>query len=164
MRIYSSLAIVAAALFAVLSIETLPFARSSAWAANFSSINGAWRGSGRLRLEDGTSELLRCRAYYTPKDGGQRLGMAVRCASTSYKFEFRSRLLLEGTRVTGSWEERNFNAEGDIAGTFKPGELSLKATGAIETGMHVTYNETRQTVKMVGDFGTFKDMTLSFNK
>ncbi|MEO0809583.1 MAG: hypothetical protein AAFW82_02890 [Pseudomonadota bacterium] len=164
MRIFSLLASIAIATFAVPSIEVLPFARSSAWAANFSSINGSWKGSGRLRLDDGSSEVLRCLAYYNPKDGGQKLGMAVRCASTSYKFEFRSQLSLDGQRVTGSWEERNFNAEGEISGTFKPGVISLTATGGIETAMDVTYSDTMQEVKMTGAFGTFKGMTLSFTK
>ena len=158
----SALAVTAALTLAF--IETLPFAQSSAWAANFSSINGSWRGSGQLKLQDGKTEQLRCRAYYNPKDGGNKLGMAVRCASTSYKFEFRSQLALDGTAITGSWEERNFNAEGNVEGTFKQGDISLAATGAVEADMSVQYTASTQTVRMNGEFGNFRGIELSFKK
>ncbi len=145
-------------------ISTAPLGHSSAWGANFSSIKGAWRGAGQLKLQDGKTERLRCKAYYNPKDGGSKLGMAVRCASTSYKFEFRSQLSLKGEKIYGSWEERNFNAEGEVAGKFSPGNITLKATGAVEAGMFVKYTSNQQTVSMVGNFGNFRGIKLSLKK
>ncbi len=156
--------IVAALAFGVWAVLDLSPLSNGAAAANFSSINGSWRGSGRLRRDDGSSELLRCKAYYNAKDGGQRLGIAVRCASTSYKFEFRSQLALNGNQIVGSWEERNNNAEGDLSGTFKPGKIVLKATGAALAAINVEFSDTRQVITLAGDLGVYKPISLSFSK
>jgi len=39
-------------------------------AGPFADLNGSWSGSGRIRLEDGKTEGLKCKAYYLPKGGG----------------------------------------------------------------------------------------------
>jgi len=163
-RISSFLSIAMLAVVAALFVDVLPFSRHSALAANFSSITGSWAGQGALKLGNGKTERLRCRAYYNPKKNGQQLGMAVRCASTSYKFEFRSKLSLNGTKVSGSWEEREFNAVGTIAGTFKEGKISLRASGGVDALLSVTYTSTKQSVNLKGDFGDFKGISLSFRK
>ena len=157
-------AIAALAIMTTFFLEVTPVTKAKAWAADFSPIKGTWKGSGRLKLLDGRFENLRCRAYYNPKNNGTFLGMAVRCASTSYKFEFRSKLTLDGKAGTGSWEERNFNVEGKVSGTFQPGKISLNTTGAVESGLFVIYSDTEQTVDLTGDFGNFSGMSLSFKK
>ncbi|MEN2494708.1 MAG: hypothetical protein TECD_00616 [Hyphomicrobiaceae bacterium hypho_1] len=148
----------------ILLLLATSLTRTDAWAANFSSIKGVWRGSGQLKLQDGRFENLRCRAYYTPRNNGSFLGMAVRCASTSYKFEFRSKLKLDGKSVKGSWEERNFNVEGKVSGTFQPGKITLATTGAVDAGLYVIYDDKKQSVDLTGDFGNFRGISLSFSK
>src|SRR5690606_20748429 len=51
---------------------------------------GSWGGSGTYRLQDGTSERLKCDAYYT--GSGSQLGIAVRCSGQNNKIEMRSKL------------------------------------------------------------------------
>ncbi len=133
-------------------------------AGSFNSLSGAWRGSGRLNLAGGKSERLSCRAYYNPKSGGSQLGMAVRCASPSYKFELRAQLSLSGNRVSGSWEERNFNVAGSASGTLRPGRMSLVATGSVQAGITVSYSGRSQSVSMRGNIGSFRGISLSFRK
>ena len=117
-------------------------------ATPFTTLGGTWSGSGRLRLNSGESERVRCRAYYSPRSSGKRMGMAIRCASSSYAFELRSSLSSAGSRVTGRWEERNFNAHGSVVGTVRPGRLSLAVRGSVRGHMNVSFGKTRQTVSL----------------
>ena len=142
----------------------LPIATPTAEAASLASLDGAWRGGGKLRLKGGKSERLRCRAYYNSKGGGKRLGMAVRCASPSYKIELRSQLAVAGSRVTGNWEERNFNATGSLFGSSRPGRLTLSVSGSVKATLFVTYSGRRQNLRLSGKVGSFRGLTLAFRK
>ena len=136
----------------------------SAQAAGVGVLGGTWRGNGRLNLEGGKYERLRCRAYYTSKNKGAKLGMAIRCASPSYKIEIRSKLNIAGKSVSGSWEERNFNAAGSLTGTSRPGRLALSVNGAIKAGLFLTYSGSRQNVRLTGNFGSFRGLQLTLRK
>ena len=98
-------------------------------ASPFADLNGSWSGSGRIRLEDGKSEGLKCKAYYLPKGGGTELGLALRCASASNKIELRANLASTGNRVSGSWEERTFNASGNVTGHASDNRINLSIVG-----------------------------------
>jgi len=98
-------------------------------AGPFADLNGSWSGSGRIRLEDGKTEGLKCKAYYLPKGGGAELGLALRCASASNKIELRANLTSSGNRVSGSWEERAFNATGSVSGHASGNRLNLSIDG-----------------------------------
>ena len=164
MRLLKIVATAAIALAMTANTVQLTGHTATAKAATFSDLNGTWRGGGKLKLASGRSERLRCRAYYTPKEGGKRLGMAVRCASTSYKFELRAQLTVKGSRVSGSWEERNFNSSGRVNGSLRRGRMALSARGSLRAGLFVTYNRNRQTVRMTGKFDNFRGMSLSFRR
>lgn len=114
-------------------------------ASPFDTLLGSWRGSGKIQLNTGM-ERLSCNAYYT--GGGSQLGMAIRCKSDSSNVEIRSKLSLSGSRITGNWEERTYNAAGSATGTATPGKISIKVSGAITGSMVVSYNRTSQSVSI----------------
>ena len=91
-----------------------PWLGSEAAANAFDTLLGSWRGSGQILLSDGRRERLTCNAYYT--GGGSQLGMAIRCQSESSSVEIRSKLSQSGSRISGTWEERTFNASGHRLG------------------------------------------------
>lgn len=95
----------------------------------FTSLSGSWTGAGQVRFSGGASEALKCKAYYSPKDTGSSMGLAIRCASQSSKIELRASLKVQGGKVTGSWEERTFNAAGDVSGQASSNKISLSITG-----------------------------------
>jgi len=103
-------------------------------ASPFADLTGSWSGSGRIKLEDGKTESLKCKAYYLPKGGGAELGLALRCASASNKIELRANLTSSGNRVSGSWEERAFNAAGTVSGSASDNRLNLSINGGGFTG------------------------------
>jgi hypothetical protein len=137
-------------LAAVLACALFGFAAVPADAASpLAQLNGSWSGSGRINLTDGKSEALKCTAYYTQKDGGAEVGVALRCASASNKVELRANLVSNGSRLSGDWEERTFNASGTVTGQASPTQIKLAISGGGFSGsMAVTTTGTSQVVSV----------------
>lgn len=100
-------------------------------------LSGTWTGNGQVTFEKGQTEQLVCRAYYATKSERTSMGLAIRCASASYKFEMRATLNFEGTQVSGSWEERTFNAAGTVEGSVGESNLQLAIAGVLSGAMSV---------------------------
>jgi hypothetical protein len=115
----------------------------------FAGLNGAWSGGGQVRLEGGKTERITCRAYYTPRDSGAGVGIALRCASTSFSINLRSTVSSNNGRVTGDWEETNFGASGNVVGRASPGNLSVAINGGGLSGsMSVSFGASKQQVSI----------------
>jgi hypothetical protein len=131
----------------------------------FSAIGGTWHGTGHILLEGGRKEGIRCNAYYTPKSGGSAIGLAIRCASPDYKIELRSQLKQEGKQITGAWEERTFNAAGDVTGRASSNDIELKISGGAVTGsMSVSTNGSNQTVLISTTGSTLQGVTIRLQR
>lgn len=140
----------AAASLLALAAMALP----AAAAGPFATYNGSWSGSGQIRLDNGKTESLKCKAYYTPKDDGDAIGLALRCASASNKIELRAQLEADGGRVSGSWEERTFNASGSVTGEASSTHIKLAINGGGFTGsMSVTTSGASQSISVVTQGG-----------
>ncbi|MBU1211067.1 MAG: hypothetical protein KJ587_07325 [Alphaproteobacteria bacterium] len=113
----------------------------------FSALAGSWSGGGSLKLANGKREKLTCRAYYT-KNGGSGLGIAIRCASPSSKIHMRGSLQQGGSSVTGTWEERTFNAGGSVSGTASDSSLRLSIRGSVAGSLSISINGNRATVNL----------------
>jgi hypothetical protein len=121
-------------------------------AGDFASLSGSWSGSGSIRLDDGRSEALKCRAYYSPK-GEENLGLALRCASSSNRIELRAQLTATGSRVAGHWEERTFNASGSVAGHASGNNIKLAIVGGGFSGSMAVTTDGRSQVISVATQG-----------
>jgi hypothetical protein len=127
----------------------------------FDALLGSWRGTGKIQLTSGM-ERLSCNAYYT--GGGNRLGLAIRCKSETSKVEIRSKLSLSGSRISGSWEERTYNAAGKATGTAKPGRISIRVTGGATGTMIVSFTRSRQTVSIKTQGIALKSVSISLTR
>ncbi|MFV0298540.1 MAG: hypothetical protein ACK5JT_20760 [Hyphomicrobiaceae bacterium] len=97
-------------------------------------------------MSSGKSEVLKCRAYYTSKEK-DGLGLAIRCASASNRIELRAHLHQEAGQVSGRWEERTYNATGNVTGRARQGKINLSIVGGGFSGsMAVATNGSSQTV------------------
>jgi hypothetical protein len=114
----------------------------------FEQFAGTWSGKGKVTFEGGNSEALACTAYYVSRDAGAGLGLAIRCASTSYKTEIRSSLHHANGKVSGAWEERSFNAAGAASGMVSSGRISLQISGAINGSMTIVQAGSNQSVSI----------------
>ena len=128
----------------------------------FDTLLGSWRGSGQIQLSDGRTERLKCNAYYT--GGGSQLGMAIRCQSESSNVEIRSKLSQSGGRITGTWEERTFNATGTAAGQATSDQISLQISGGVTGTMSVSYSGSRQSVAISTQGIALKSVTIDLSR
>jgi hypothetical protein len=127
----------------------------------FSGLHGAWRGTGSVALESGNAERLKCKGYYNAKSDGS-LGMAIRCGSAAFKINMRAKLEKAGDKISGTWEEREFNQSGDLSGATKSGGFKLNFTGAIEGSITVAMDGKRQTVHIATTGAGFSGVKLTF--
>ena len=155
-----ALSIAACALSAYVAVTAPALA-----AGPFGSFTGAWSGGGQVRFENGRSESIRCTAYYTPKDGGAALSLAIRCGNSSgTKIELRGNLSSRGSQVSGSWEERNFNATGDVSGQASGNRISLSISGGVTGSMSVNISGSSQAVSITTSGTGFKGLSINLSR
>lgn len=134
------------------------------FATSFQDLAGTWRGNGRVHLLTGQSEALSCKAYFTPKDAGSGLGIALACASASNKIDLRAALSQTGEAISGSWEERSFNSTGSVAGTFSDDRIELTIDGTIKATMSITLEGKSQLISIATDGQGFRSVDLELER
>lgn len=131
----------------------------------FNTLAGTWAGSGQIKLENGKTEALKCRAFYTQKDGGTGLGLAIRCASASNKIELRAALNQKSGQVDGSWEERTYNAMGTVTGKVSASRISMAITGGGFNGsMNVSISGGRHSVSIQTNGIALKSVSIDLSR
>jgi hypothetical protein len=130
----------------------------------FEQLSGTWSGKGKVTFEGGTSEALACTAYYVSRDAGAGLGLAIRCASTSYKTEIRSNLHHANGRISGKWEERSFNAAGAASGVVSSGRISLQISGAINGSITILHAGSTQSVSISTSGGGLSGVSIGLSR
>lgn len=141
------------------------FAMSTApgMANPLTAMHGSWSGGGQIRLEGGRSESIRCSANYLPR--GSNLGLALRCASPSNRIELRASLNSRGNRVSGTWEERSYNASGNVSGIAAGNALRLSIQGGGLSGfMVVTTNGGSQSISVRTDNSALRGVNISMRR
>lgn len=133
-------------------------------ASLFDRLGGSWIGSGHIRLENGQSEAIRCKAYYVPRSGGDAMGLSLRCASASSRIELRAKLSSDDGRVSGTWEERSFNATGSVSGSASGSRLRLLFSGSISGSMLVTTAGRSQSISMRTDGTALRGVNVSLRR
>lgn len=129
----------------------------------FNALYGTWSGGGKVRLANGKSERLRCKAYYT-KRGSSGLGLAIRCASPSNKIHMRGSLNQNGSSVSGNWEERTFNANGRLNGSATGSSVRLSISGSISGSLSISLNGNNQTVSLSTGGNELQGVSLKFSR
>jgi hypothetical protein len=115
--------------FAALAITAnlLGFTQQSAQAADaLAHFAGTWSGNGKITVQNGTSERIRCRSTNTAK--GNSLALSMRCASDSYKFDLASDIAAEGANISGSWNETSRGVVGSLSGKISGSNITATAT------------------------------------
>jgi hypothetical protein len=152
-----------AALLALLAQAVQPI--SAAPHEVFGSMSGYWIGPGRIEFDAGTSEALLCKAYYATPHQTDRLSIVLRCASPSQKIELRAQLVADGPNLTGTWEERTYNASGTVTGQVKDQQISLSIDGGGFTAtMQVIQDEGQQSVSITTQGVGFKKVSVSLTR
>ncbi|MEO1206596.1 MAG: hypothetical protein AAFV45_09710 [Pseudomonadota bacterium] len=131
----------------------------------FQALRGSWSGAGLIQLENGSNESIRCRAYYTTKSAGARLGMSVRCASPASKIDLRAGLDLSGAgQINGTWEERTFNANGTAVGRASSTSMRLQIAGTLSGTVSVILDGKSQQISIFSSNAGLNGVTIRLQK
>jgi hypothetical protein len=135
---------------------------TAAMASDLIGLQGSWGGSGAATFDGGSKEAMRCNGYY--KGDGDALSMVIKCASAGAKIELRGQLVGKDGTVTGTWEERTYNASGSVKGSSEPGALKVAIDGGIEGTLSVAFTEKSQTVAIATTGTSLRTVNISFNR
>jgi hypothetical protein len=102
-----------------------------AQSAPFAGMAGSWSGGGRIDLQNGSSERIRCRATYSVGGSGSTLQQQLRCASDSYRFEVSSTVESRAGALSGSWSEATRNVNGQISGRAAAGRIQARVDAGV---------------------------------
>ncbi len=117
--------------------------------APFKQLPGRWVGHGRLGLQGGKVEIVKCRATYFTSDDGSELKQNVRCASKSGKIEVKSIITHSEGKLTGTWNELVYNLGGELNGnlTKRGFRISVRGSG-LAANMEVAVSKSRQIIEI----------------
>lgn len=151
----------AALVVAVLSLPDAVFAASGP----FANLAGAWSGTGRISMADGSTEQLRCRASYQVGGAGNDLRLSIRCASASYNFDLGGNVAYQGGRISGTWSEASRNVGGSVSGTANPNQISAVATGqSFSASLLLSTNGNRQSVSIRSEGADIAGVSLALSR
>jgi hypothetical protein len=154
----------ASAACAALGIALLAYPAAAVSDNPFTELAGTWSGSGTARFEDGKTESLRCKGYYTNSGGAQNLGLSIRCANPSAKVELRANLINSNGSVSGNWEERTYNQSGTVAGRASANKMNLTISGGIDGSMLVSIAGGTHSVIVSTSGPTLKAINISMSR
>ena len=114
-----------AALAIAASLLTLTAPDSKAADGPLAQFAGNWSGNGKITVQNGSSERIRCRSNNTAS--GNALALTLRCASDSYKFELASNIASDGGNLSGSWNETTRGIMGSLSGKATANNITATA-------------------------------------
>jgi hypothetical protein len=134
-------------------------------ARGLSIFSGNWIGSGRLTLNNGKQERIRCRISIRSGVGGQTAEQTVQCASTGRDVLVRSSISLSGQRVSGSWRDQSIGSTGQLSGKLTGNRLRVRMSGPDVSASVTTVNSgKRQSVYVSGRLGPITKLSISLRR
>ena len=138
---------------------------AQAQSAPFAGMAGSWSGGGRVDLQDGTSERIRCRASYAVGSGGDTLQQQLRCAGDSYRFEVTSSVESRAGSLSGNWSEMTRNVSGQISGRVAAGRIHARVdAGVFAADLTVHTSGAQQSVSIVPQGTDIKIVAVTMRK
>ncbi len=125
----------AAALGAFFGLGMLLNGAGQAAESPFAHFAGSWSGTGKISVQSGGSERIRCRGTYRAGESGSTLTISLRCASDSYKFELASDVTYDNGSISGSWNESSRQVYGQLSGRATASNISAQASAV---GVHAS--------------------------
>ena len=102
---------------------------------SFKSLAGSWSGSGIVKLTEGGSERIKCKAIYQLADRST-VTLRLTCASDTYKIALSGTMHDREGAIAGSWSESTRKVEGMLSGRVRDNKIVLKTSGVIPRHPH----------------------------
>ena len=131
----------------------------------FAGLAGAWNGSGRIEMQSGTSERIRCRARYSVSQAGDVLVQGLRCASDSYKVDVNSTSQNDRGSLSGTWTELTRNVSGTLSGRASGGSIQVRVTGmGFSAGLTVNTTGNTQSVTIIPEGNEVRSVAVTMKR
>jgi hypothetical protein len=125
----------------LLAVQALAPTGAVAAAGPFGGMIGSWTGNGTVALDGGNTEQIRCRAQHVVQNDDNNLQQALRCASSSYKFEVNTFIDNKQGVLTGYWSELIQNVNGRVSGSANGSGVDAMLSGV---GFGATFRLTQK--------------------
>ena len=129
----------------------------------FAMLGGAWAGTGTIKLTEGGSERIRCKATYDLVSGSS-VRLNLTCASDSYKFVLLGSMDANGSAVTGNWTEQIRNVAGAVSGSVSGNHISVKTSGALNATLSLTASGGTQSILLKSEGTSIQQMSISMKR
>jgi hypothetical protein len=131
----------------------------------FVGLAGSWNGNGRIEMQNGKSERIRCRARYSVTQAGEALVQELRCAGDSYKFDVNSTAQSDGGALSGTWAELTRNVTGTLSGRASGGSIQARVTAlGFSAGLTVETVGNTQSVTIVPEGNDVRSVKVSMKR
>jgi hypothetical protein len=159
----TSLALAAGVAFMVAAFPPVSHAQRAV--SPFAGLAGAWNGSGRIEMQNGNGERIRCRARYSVSQAGEVLVQELRCASDSYKFDVNSTSQSNGGSLSGTWTELTRNVIGTLSGRASGGSIQARVTAlGFSAGLTVNTAGNTQSVTIVPEGNEIRSVVVTMKR
>lgn len=127
---------------------------------------GRWTGDAVMTSISGEPESFKCVVTYLPIKDGSGMKQNLRCKSTSVRLEAATLLQVEGTKVTGRWEDKINSLAGIVRGDVtKDGFEVLLGGRFFQAKMAVAGSECAQQVTVLPQRSSyFRDFSAALRK
>ncbi len=131
----------------------------------FVGLAGAWNGSGRIEMQSGTSERIRCRASYSVSQAGDVLVQDLRCASDSDSIDVNSTSQSDQGSMSGTWTELTRNVSGTLSGRASGGSIQARATAlGVSAGLTVNTAGNTQSVTIIPEGNEVRSIVVTMKR
>jgi hypothetical protein len=130
----------------------------------FAPLGGAWAGTGTIKLVDGGTERIRCKASYDLVSHSQ-VNLNLTCASDSYKFVLLGSMeASSGGAITGNWTEQTRSVAGVVSGRVTGNHIAVTTAGALNATLSLTSAGATQSIVLKSKGTSIEQMSISMKR
>jgi hypothetical protein len=130
---------------------------------SFESLAGSWSGSGIVKLTEGGSERIKCKAIYQLADRST-VTLRLTCASDTYKIALSGTMHDREGAIAGSWSESTRKVEGMLSGHVRDNKIVLKTSGVIPATLTLTTTGARQSALLQPEGAKVRSVSITLTR
>jgi hypothetical protein len=164
--IRSILALLTVCLIGLSAPALTPVSAEAETGQSFLALGGRWAGMGTMVPATGPSEDFKCVITYFPSDDGTRVKQNLRCNGPSQRFDAATQLELQGSEISGNWQENIYSLNGTVNGAITSEGFIVQLSGQFfEAKMTVVSSRCEQSVTVVPERATqMKELAATLRK
>ncbi len=114
----------------------------------FDQLNGDWTGGGMVTPSRGDPEKLDCKVAYDV--AGNNVTQTLLCTGVDNQFDAKTKFKYKGGKISGSWNEKTFDASGSVSGSAIGRLVHARISGDKFSGrMSINVSDAGHTINIV---------------